>query len=167
MTCPRAGGRLIGEGCHFIDYIIYLVGQIPVHVHTQALPDSGKYKNDNFIITMTFLDGSIGTISYLSNGNKSAGKEYLEVFCGGKVGILDDFKKLKLIDSSIQQKNNYFKQDKGHASSWNEFVCAVINNGEEPIPYTQLVGSAYVTLACDQSMRTGQSINIKDFIRTK
>ena len=163
----QGGGRLIGEGCHFIDYLVFLVGQIPESVHTQALPDNGKYKNDNFLITMTFSDGSIGTISYLANGNKSVGKEYLEVFCGGKVGILDDFRKLQLFGQSADRKREYFKQDKGHASAWNEFVNAVINNSEAPIPYEELIGTAYVILACDQSMRTSQPVNIRDFIHAK
>ncbi|MBW1822147.1 MAG: Gfo/Idh/MocA family oxidoreductase [Deltaproteobacteria bacterium] len=163
----KGGGRLIGEGCHFIDYLVFLVGQIPESVHTQALPDNGKYTSDNFVITMVFSDGSIGTISYLANGNKLAGKEYLEVFCGGKAGILDDFRKLQLFGQSVEKKRQYFKQDKGHASAWDKFVNAVIKNSEAPIPYTELIGTAYVTLACDQSMRIGQPVNIKDFIHAK
>ena len=163
----KGGGRLIGEGCHFIDYLIFLVGQIPESVHTKAMPDNGKYTNDNFVITMAFSDGSIGTISYLANGNKSVGKEYLEVFCGGKIGILDDFRKLQLFGQSTKKKREYFKQDKGHASAWNEFVNAVIENHEAPIPYAELIGTAYVILACDQSLRTGQPVNIKDFIHAK
>ena len=163
----KGGGRLIGEGCHFIDYLVFLVGQIPESVHTQALPDNGKYISDNFVITMAFSDGSIGTISYLANGNKLVRKEYLEVFCGGKVGILNDFRNLRLFGRSVEKKREYFKQDKGHASSWNGFVNAVIKNGEAPIPYAELIGTAYVILACDQSMRTGQPVNIKDFIHAK
>ncbi len=163
----KGGGRLIGEGCHFIDYMVFLVGQIPESVHTQALPDNGKYTRDNFVITMSFPDGSIGTISYLANGNKSVGKEYLEVFCGGKVGILDDFRKLQLFGKTTIKKREYFKQDKGHTSAWDKFVNAVIKNTEAPIPYTELIGTAYVILACDQSMQTGKPINIKDFMHTK
>ena len=161
----KGGGRLIGEGCHFIDYLIFLVGQIPENVHTRALPDNGKYTGDNFVITMEFPDGSIGTISYLANGNRSVGKEYLEIFCGGKVGILDDFRKLKLVGQSVEKKRNHFKIDKGHASAWNEFVNAVINKTDAPIPYAELIGIAYVILACDKSKQTGQSVNIKDFIQ--
>ena len=163
----KGGGRLIGEGCHFIDYMVFLVGQIPESVHTQALPDNGKYTRDNFVITMSFPDGSIGTISYLANGNKSVGKEYLEVFCGGKVGILDDFRKLQLFGKTTIKKREYFKQDKGHTSAWDKFVNTVIKNTEAPIPYTELIGTAYVILACDQSMQTGKPINIKDFMHTK
>jgi predicted dehydrogenase len=163
----KGGGRLIGEGCHFIDYLVFLVGQIPESVHTQALPNNGKYTNDNFVITMAFSDGSIGIISYLANGNKSVGKEYLEVFCGGKIGILDDFRKLQLFGQSTEKKREYFKQDKGHTSAWNEFVNAVIKNREAPIPYAELIATAYVILACDQSLRTGQPVNIKDFIHAK
>ena len=163
----KGGGRLIGEGCHFIDYIVFLVGQIPESVHTQALPDNGKYTRDNFVITMSFPDGSIGTISYLANGNRSVGKEYLEVFCGGKVGILDDFRKLQLFGKTTKKKREYFKQDKGHTSAWDKFVNAVIKNTEAPIPYTELIGTAYVILACEQSMQTSKPINIKDFMHAK
>jgi len=163
----KGGGRLIGEGCHFIDYMVFLIGQIPESVHTKALPDNGKYTRDNFVITMNFPDGSIGTISYLANGNKSVGKEYLEVFSGGRVGILDDFRKLQLFGKTAIKKREYFKQDKGHASAWDKFVNAVIKNTEAPIPYAELIGTTYVILACDQSMRTGKPINIKDFMHIK
>ena len=76
-------------------------------------------------------------------------------------------RKLQLFGQSTKKKREYFKQDKGHASAWNEFVNAVIKNSEAPIPYAELIGTAYVILACDQSMQTGQSVNIKDFIHAK
>lgn len=163
----KGGGRLVGEGCHFIDFLIFLVGQIPENVNTRALPNDGKYTNDNFVITMEFLDGSIGTISYLANGNKLLGKEYLEVFCGGKVGILEDFRKLKLIGQSVENKRSYFKMDKGHASAWNNLINAVINKTDTPIPYAEMIGASYTILACDRSMQTGKSVNIRDFIQAK
>ncbi|MBI4927817.1 MAG: bi-domain-containing oxidoreductase, partial [Anaerolineae bacterium] len=77
------GGRIIGEGCHFIDFLVFLVGQLPVRVEAQALPDGGRYRQDNVQITLTFPDGSLGTLTYLSNGDKSVAKERMEVFCGG------------------------------------------------------------------------------------
>ena len=163
----RGGGRLIGEGCHFIDYLIFLVGQLPERVQANALPDNGKYSGDNFLITLDFADGSIGTVSYMANGNMLLGKEYLEVFSGGTVAVLDDFRKLNLFGTSIDKKRNRFKMDKGHASSWAAFVNAVINGAEEPIPYSELVGSTYVTLACDRSLKTGQPVQIRDFIQSK
>ncbi|MCD6356263.1 MAG: bi-domain-containing oxidoreductase [Anaerolineaceae bacterium] len=163
----KGGGRLIGEGCHFIDYLIFLVGQIPETVQTHILPNNGIYSNDNFIITMIFPDGSIGTISYLANGNKSFGKEYLEVFCGGKIGIIDDFRKLKLYGDSIKKKKALLKQDKGHKNEWEAFISSILSNGPPPIPYNELINTAYVILACEQSLQTGQPIKIKDFMQAK
>ena len=77
------GGRIIGEGCHFIDFLTYLVGQSPVRVEAQALPDGGRYRQDNALLTFSFPDGSLASISYLANGDKSFAKERVEVFCGG------------------------------------------------------------------------------------
>ncbi|MDO9545752.1 MAG: bi-domain-containing oxidoreductase [Pelolinea sp.] len=161
----KGGGRLIGEGCHFIDYLIFLFGQTPESVQTRSLPNLGKYTNDNFLITLMFPDGSIGTITYLSNGNKALGKEYLEVFCEGKTGILDDFRKLQLFGKSIDKKRALFTQDKGHTASLNAFVKTITQKGEPPISYSELISTAYVTLGCDQSLRTGQPVNIEEFIQ--
>jgi predicted dehydrogenase/threonine dehydrogenase-like Zn-dependent dehydrogenase len=162
----KGGGRLIGECCHFIDYMIFLFGQIPTNVQTLALPSLGKYSDDNFILSLQFPDGSVGTISYFSNGSKALGKEYLEVFGGGKAAILDDFRLLQLFGNSVDKKRNIFKQDKGHSAAWNAFIDAIKTKGDPPISYPDLVGTTYVTLACGQSMKTGQVVNIEEYIKT-
>ncbi|MCC7117471.1 MAG: bi-domain-containing oxidoreductase, partial [Anaerolineales bacterium] len=77
------GGRIIGEACHFIDLITYLVGMPPASVSVVALPNQNKYSDDNVSMTFTFADGSIGVVDYLANGDKSFPKERLEVFCEG------------------------------------------------------------------------------------
>jgi predicted dehydrogenase len=136
----QGGGRIIGEGCHFIDFLTFLVGQPPVSVQAQALPDSGRYKQDNVVITLGFGDGSLGTISYLSNGNKSLPKEKLEVFCAGRVAVLDDFRQLELIKGDKRQVvRNRFGQDKGHQACWNTFLEAVRLGGPPPIAYQELI----------------------------
>ena len=93
------GGRIIGEACHFIDFITFLVGASPVSVTAHALPDNGKYREDNVSMTFTFPDGSIGVVDYLANGDKSFPKERVEVFCGGKIAVLDDFRALELVEN--------------------------------------------------------------------
>jgi predicted dehydrogenase/threonine dehydrogenase-like Zn-dependent dehydrogenase len=162
----KGGGRLIGECCHFIDYMIFLFGQVPKSVQTLVVPSVGKYSNDNFILSLIFPDGSIGTISYLSNGNKSLGKEYLEVFCEGKTGILNDFRSLQLFGKSVDKKRSIFKQDKGHSAAWNAFIETIKTKDVPPISYSELINGVYVTLACGQSMKTGRVINIEEFIQT-
>ena len=96
----------MGEGCHFIDYLCFITGQVPVKMTTVSLPDNGKYHQDNLNITLEFPDGSVGTIAYLANGSRSYKKEYVEVFCGGRIGVLDDFQSLELVD---EQKKKVFR----------------------------------------------------------
>ncbi len=161
------GGRLIGEGCHFIDFLCFITSQIPVKITTLSLPDNGKYHQDNLNITLEFPDGSIGTITYLANGSRSYKKEYIEVFCGGRIGILDDFQKLELVDEA---KKNVFKsrlrQDKGHQSAWNAFSNAIVNGTDEPIAYNTILGVSYATLACQKSLESGEPVFLKDFIHS-
>ena len=93
----QGGGRMIGEGCHFVDFLTFLAEAAPVSVSALALPDAGKYREDNLSMTFTFPDGSIGVVDYLANGDKSFPKERLEVFCGGDVAVLDDFRTLETV----------------------------------------------------------------------
>ncbi len=95
------GGRIIGEGCHFIDYLIFLTGSLPVKVQTFALPDAGRYHEDNVQIVLTFPDGSLGTVTYLANGDRSLPKEHLEVFSAVKWLCLTISVKLALIQMDI------------------------------------------------------------------
>lgn len=157
----RGGGRIIGEGCHFIDFLIFLVGENPQTVVSHGLPDMGRYSSDNVTMTFTFPDGSIGTVSYLANGNKNMGKEYLEVFCGGKSAILDDFRSLELIrEGNRTIQHAWLRQDKGHYNSWVTFLQSLSNAAEPPIPYTQLLGGAMASFAALESLTTRKEIEI-------
>jgi len=136
----QGGGRIIGEGCHFIDYLTFLIDQPMVAVQAVALPDQGKYHQDNMHITLEYADGSIGSIAYLANGAKTYPKERVEVFCGGRIAVLDDFRALDLISSARKQSyRSHFRQDKGHRASWAAFVDAVQGGKAAPIPYDQLI----------------------------
>lgn len=136
----QGGGRIIGEGCHFIDFLTFLIGNTPITVHAQALPDQGKYTQDNVTMTLSFPDGSIGTIDYLANGDKSFPKEYVEVFCGGKVAVLEDFRKLSLVKNGRRKvERSLLRQDKGHRGEWEAFISAIQSRGNLPIPYDQII----------------------------
>lgn len=137
----QGGGRIIGEGCHFIDYLTFLANQPISAVQATALPNLGKYHQDNIHITLEYADGSIGSIAYLANGDKTFPKERVEIFCGGRVAVLDDFRTLELVSNG--HKKHYrsaFRQDKGHQASWSAFVDAIQNGRTAPIPYPQLLG---------------------------
>jgi len=147
------GGRIIGEACHFIDFITFIVGETPVSVTAYALPDGGKYREDNVSMTFTFPDGSIGVIDYLANGDKSFPKERVEVFCGGQVSVLDDFVALQTVRDGRKSEVKG-AQDKGHVAEWKAFVKSIREGGEPPIPYEQLIGVTRSTFAAVESLRT-------------
>ncbi len=161
------GGRLVGEGCHFIDFLCYLTGQMPVKVSVASLPDDGKYRQDNLNISVEFSDGSLGTIAYLANGSRNFGKEYIEAFCGGRIGILDDFRKLELVnDTQKKSFKSRLRQDKGHQAAWSAFTNAIMNGTQEPIQYDMLLNVSYATLACQKSLQTGEPVILSEFIRS-
>jgi len=148
------GGRIIGEGCHFIDLITFLVGAPPVSVTAHALPDGGKYRDDNVSMTFTFPDGSLGVVDYLANGDKSFPKERLEVFCGGQIAILDDFVSLVTVKDG-KKKEERRAQDKGWKNEMTAFAKSISEGGQPPIPYEQLIGVTQATFSAMESIRKG------------
>jgi predicted dehydrogenase len=153
------GGRIIGEACHFVDFITFLVGAAPVSVTAHALPDSGKYREDNVSMTFTFPDGSVGIVDYLANGDKSFPKERVEVFCRGQVAVLDDFVSLQTVKDG-KKKEKKGAQNKGWVDEWKILAKAIREGGEPPIPYEQLIGVTKATFAAVKSLRTDQSISV-------
>lgn len=153
------GGRIIGEACHFIDLISFLVGAPPVSVVAHALPDQGKYREDNISMTFTFPDGSIGVVDYLANGDKSHPKERLEVFCEGMIAVLDDYVSLTTIKDGRKSMQSG-AQDKGWKNEMAAFAKSIREGTEPPISYEQLLGVTKSTIAAVESIRTRQSIDI-------
>lgn len=157
----QGGGRIIGEVCHFIDFLTFLTGCVPISVHAAVLPDLGRYKEDNVLLTFTYPDGSIGSISYLATGDKAFPKERIEVFCGGRVAVLDDFRELNLVyQGKTQRIKSRLRQDKGHRREWEAFVRAITAGGNAPIPYEHLFGVTRATFAAVQAVRRKETIVI-------
>jgi predicted dehydrogenase/threonine dehydrogenase-like Zn-dependent dehydrogenase len=156
---PDQGGRILGEACHFVDLITFLVGAPPTAVSAHALPDLGRYREDNVSMTFTFPDGSIGVVDYLANGDASFPKEKLDVFCAGKVAVLDDFRLLETWQGG-NRKQMKAPQDKGWVHEWQAFSRAIREGGEPPIPYSQLIGVTRAMLAAVQSIRSRQPVSI-------
>lgn len=152
----QGGGRIIGEGCHFIDFLTFLVGASPISVTAQSLPDQGKYRQDNVEIQLCFPDGSLGIVTYLANGDKTISKEQLEVFCAGKVAVLDDFRNLTLtMDGKSQKIHSPWSQDKGHFNAWQAFLQSIKANESSPIPFQDIWGVTAATFAVVEALSSG------------
>jgi predicted dehydrogenase len=138
------GQRLLGEGCHFIDYVRFLVGS---EIVTSNILFADIESRDVFTISLKFKDGSIGTINYFSNGNKSYPKEKVEVFCDSNILILDNFKNLKTIDAKGRTSTEKLSiQDKGHEKEISLFVQAIEKGEQFPIPLDELIETSKLSI---------------------
>jgi len=140
--------------------ITFLVGAAPVSVSAHALPNNGKYREDNVSMTFTFPDGSLGVVDYLANGDKSMPKERLEVFCGGMVAVLDDYVSLSVVKDGKKTVQSG-AQDKGWRAEMAAFAESIKSGVGAPIPYEQLIGVTKSTFAAVESIKVGTSIDIK------
>ncbi len=158
----QGGGRLLGEGCHFIDLLLFLAGRTLQRVLTRTLPDNGRYAQDNLVINLEFADGSIGTITYAANGDKGFGKEYLEVFGGGLAARMEDFRKLEIRHNRKRlDQTAALRQDKGHRAEWRLFVEHLIGKAEAPMSFDAIVRSTEATLAAQRSLQIGAPVDIE------
>lgn len=154
------GGRIIGEGCHFVDTMQFLSGSLPVSVFATAPADSNnRYNNDNVSVEIAFADGSVGHILYVANGASSMPKEYFEVFGGGRSATMDNFKTVTLYDGG-RKRSQSFSGDKGHASEM-KAVFDGIHRGESPIPFFSLVATSRATFSILDSLRSRARVDIE------
>lgn len=149
------GGRIIGEGCHFIDLMRFLAGSEIVSVQARRMGDfpGVEITEDKASITLGFADGSFGTILYLANGSSSYPKERVEVFAAGRVLQLDNFRKLKGFGWPGFSKMNLWKQDKGQAGCCNAFLEAIEKDLPAPIPENEIFEVARVSIETAQILR--------------
>ena len=133
-----------------------------MEVETRSLPNPGRYSNDNVVCSLRFADGSQGTISYLANGDKSYSKERIEVFGGGDVAVLEDFRRLELVRDWKEDacSARFLRQDKGHRGEWQAFVTAIKTGTESPIPFREIVNTMLATFALEESRCLGQPIAV-------
>jgi predicted dehydrogenase len=129
------GGRIIGEACHFIDLLRFLVGKTITSHQIQFMDNLTK---DTASIQLSFEDGSIGTIHYHSNGSKTFPKERLEVFARGGILQLNNYQKLIGYGWPGFKKMNLWQQDKGQKACAKAFIDAISNGNISPIPIEEI-----------------------------
>ena len=134
------GGRIIGEVCHFIDLLRFLVGYPAREVQTM------RQSPDTVTITITYEDSSIGTVHYLACGHKSFPKERLEVFADGRILVLDNFRKLHGFGWPGFKSMNLWRQNKGATAMATAFVSAIKTGSPSPIPIDELLEVSRITL---------------------
>lgn len=161
QDAEQGGGRLLGEACHFIDLLMHLAGGEPVSVTARALPDAGRYSQDNLLITLEFDNGSMGAVTYVASGDKSSGKESLEVFGGGLSARLEDYRSLVISHAGKRTaRTARLRQDKGHRAEWRAIIAHLTGGKPAPIAFEEIVVSTRVTLAAHRSLREGRTVSL-------
>jgi predicted dehydrogenase len=157
---PRiGGGRIIGESCHFLDFLRFLIGSPIVTVQAMKQRPVGRDLEDNATISLGFKDGSLGNVNYFSSGNKAFPKERCEVSFDGKTVVLNNF--LSLTAYGLAGTRRAIRQDKGHDAEFATFVRFV--NGSIPslpVEFDVIENVMRATFAAVRSMRTNTSVDL-------
>jgi polar amino acid transport system substrate-binding protein len=148
------GGRILGEVCHFIDYLTFLNGSLPTKVSAAALPRPQNL-NDTLNILLQFENGSTGVIGYYANGSKSMTKEYVEVFSAGQSATLHDFKALKIYGKGKPKTKKLLNQNKGQKEMVEAFVNGLVSSGQAPIPFHEIVAVTRASFKVLESIQLG------------
>jgi len=145
------GGRIIGEVCHFVDFMAFLCAANPVNVFASALPDP-KNLQDTVSINIEFGNGSIGTICYFANGADSLGKEYIEIYQSGLTAVLNDFRDLVVHGKGKPERRKLMSQDKGQTAMIRAFLEGLKSGSGAPIPFNMLYAVSLATFAAERSL---------------
>lgn len=154
----RGGGRIIGEGCHFIDLLSYIADSPVATVSAVMVGGDTEVRSDKMSIVLGFADGSVGVVNYFSNGSKSYPKETLEIFSDERVLKMENFRLAKGYGFAGFKKFKTLRQDKGHKNEVVAFIEGIATGGEPLIPFEQLANVTNASFAAMESAQKNQTI---------
>lgn len=152
------GGRIIGEACHAIDLVTFLTGSLPVEVYATCIGgrQAPEIVDDQAFITIRHENGSISSIGYLAGGDRAMSKERVEILGGGKMAVIDDFRRVELASGGRVHTTKTIS-GKGHLEEVKAFADG-LRNGRWPIPWSELLSTSWASIAAVQSLREGMPI---------
>ncbi len=153
------GGRIIGEVCHFVDFLTFMNGSLPVSVYAAAMKDPNNL-NDVLNISLRYENGSIGTISYFANGDKGLPKERVEIYANGSTAVLNDFRTFAVYTDGKKKEKKLLSQNKGQKIEVRQFIEAILNGTGEVIPFEDIHSASLMTFKIIESIRSGECVRI-------
>ena len=156
----QGGGRIIGEVCHFVDLVQHVADDEVAEVFAFNAGGHASGLHDVVTITLRLRGGSVASINYFSNGDKSYPKERLEVFGGGAIAVLDDFRELTISRGGKRKTVRKLSQDKGFDEEIAAFLKAA-KDGTLPISLASLAATTRATFAMEESLRTGRPVEVE------
>jgi predicted dehydrogenase len=157
----EGGGRIVGEVCHFVDLAACLADAHPVSVYAVS-SDIAKPAAlaDSLSITLAFSDGSVATIIYAATGDTSYPKERVEVFCEGKVMVIDDFRTFTLVEGGKTRTKSLARTDKGHNAEMGSLLDLAQGKEVTTLTFADCVASTAATLKVIESLTTGAPVRV-------
>jgi len=155
------GGRLRGEACHFIDLAQFFIAALPQSVKALATREPHQLTRavENFVITISYADGSTAVVQYYSNGSKKLSKELIEVYGGDRTAVIDDFRELQLYDR--QKSRARVSPGKGHAEEVRTFIDSCLGRRPPLCSREELEQVTRTTLAAHRSLTTREDQHIR------
>jgi predicted dehydrogenase len=136
----QGGGRIVGEGCHFIDLARFLAASPIADASVLCARDrAGSAVNDIAHLSLAFADGSTAVVHYLSNGSRAFPKERVECFWDGRTVAIDNWRRLLGYEGAMPWNERARRMDKGHAAEISAWLDAVRTGGPAPIPLEELL----------------------------
>ncbi len=150
----EGGGRNLGEACHFYDFFTHLTGAGVKKVDVATItPGTEHYaRNDNFVATLSFTDGSIATLTYTALGGPGHSKERIDLYVDGKVLSVDDYHCFEAVGAPGLIGFETKRMEKGHREELPAFAQALQQGGEWPIPLWQQLQATQVALDVEMSL---------------
>ncbi len=155
----EGGGRILGEVCHFVDLIQYLTGSLPERVYAETLRSPGYHPTDNVVITLKMKNGAVGSISYVAGGDKRYPRERVEVFGGGAVGVIENFKAASFTYRGRTKRiRHWLAVDRGHRGEVEALMKSLSEGGPAPVAFEDYVYTTLATLAIEESLKSGTPV---------
>ncbi len=163
FSSENGNGRIIGEACHMVDFMLYLTGSLPVTVSAERVGGGNGYvvPNDNAVLTIRFADGSVGTITYTGSGDRALSKERLEVFWEGSTAVLTDFRELELFQKGKKRKKKLKNADLGYKEEVRHFVQVVKGKEEARLSVEEIFASTRAVICAHDSLKSGKGQEVK------
>ena len=158
----QGGGRIVGEICHFIDLAQYLTDSLPGEVFASSLSSNGYQTSDNVNANMKMEHGSIVSITYVASGDKTFPRERIEVFGGGAVGVIDNFKQSACVRMGKKEKFRTRGVDREHRDELKSFFECILS-GRPVVSFNEYVQTTLATFAMEESLRKGGLIKVNRF----
>ena len=155
------GGRMVGEGCHFIDFMRFIVGSPIRSVQAKSIKidSAATVAEDSLCVSIEFADGSLGVLEYLALGDVTLPKERCEITGEGSTAVMDNFC-TTLCSGKLGKRKLKGKQAKGFAEEMAATVAAVKDGGPMPIPFDEIENVTRATFAVLKALKSGETVSV-------